>query len=352
MRPGRYEEATYRHSLCHAETEVNCPGTHAAAVAPVPGRQAGRGAAGPPHLPLHRGRRRLVSAGQADSERAVPRGNTGRTRWFTCMPRCRSRCRCSCRSTRAPSPRVGGRLVTVATLLFFGLERRCCSGTRSGSTRSDAAGHLLRLGQLLRDHRAGAGVELRQLALRHAPGEAAVRSDRRRRVVRRDHRRRAGALPGRTGRRRGQHAAGAGGAHHPGRGDRFDCQHAAPAQAGDAPSAAEPGADSRCGAPDRGEPVPPADGRPGLSRGDRDAVDGVSAEPRGRRAVRRRRHRPDAILRHVQFHAGHRQLPPAAARDRPGAAPFGIAVTVLVLPIALGFGTAIIWLVPGCGRCS
>ena len=44
-----------------------------------------------------------------------------------------------------------------------------------------SSGRVLRLGQLLRRDRAGAGLELRQLAVRHAPGEAAVRADCRRR---------------------------------------------------------------------------------------------------------------------------------------------------------------------------
>ena len=91
-----------------------------------------------------------------------------------------------------------------------------------------AAGHLLCLGELLRHHRPGAGVELRQLALRHPPGEAAVRPDRRRRVARRDDRGRPGAGAGRAGRRHGQPAAGAGAADRVGGGDRARRQPAHP----------------------------------------------------------------------------------------------------------------------------
>ena len=82
----------------------------------------------------------------------------------------------------APSRRIGARLRDH--------RRRCCSSAstcvlfwyafRLPSRSQLPARRLLRLGQLLRHHRAGAGVELRQLALRHAAGEAAVRADRRR----------------------------------------------------------------------------------------------------------------------------------------------------------------------------
>jgi hypothetical protein len=84
--------------------------------------------------------------------------------------------------------RVGLRRVTVGTLVFFALNVIWRSGRPSAPTRSATgpppgpaddrlapAGGVLRVGELLRGGGAGAGVELRQLAVRHAPGEAAVR---------------------------------------------------------------------------------------------------------------------------------------------------------------------------------
>ena len=53
---------------------------------------------------------------------------------------------------------------------------------------------------------------------------------------------------------------------------------------------------------------------------DRDAVDRVSAEPRGRSAFRRRRGCADRVLRHLQLRPGRDQLPAAAAVRRSGAA--------------------------------
>ena len=110
--------------------------------------------------------------------------------------------------------RFGARPVTIATLLFFSLNVLLFWYLVQRSMPIPApAGRLLCLGELLRRHRAGAGVELRQLALRYPPGEAAVRPDRRRRVAGRHRRRAAGPLAGRAGRRHDQPAAGPGAPH-------------------------------------------------------------------------------------------------------------------------------------------
>ena len=83
-------------------------------------------------------------------------------------------------------------------------------------SRADSApdGRVLRLGELLRSHRARARVELRELALRYTSGETTVRPDRFRRIPRRNRRRLSGPDAGRTA--RGLHELTAGtGAPHP-----------------------------------------------------------------------------------------------------------------------------------------
>ena len=121
--------------------------------------------------------------------------STGLTRSSTSMPRSRSRCRCSCRSTRGSPPGwARGRspsarwCSSAPTSLLFWYAFRFHADAMSRA-RNPAAGccpAFLRLGQLLRRDRAGAGLELRQLAVRHAAGEAAVRPGRRGSVARRD----------------------------------------------------------------------------------------------------------------------------------------------------------------------
>ena len=102
------------------------------------------------------------------------------------------------------------------------------------------------------------------------------------------------------------------------RGDRPVCEYASPA-AGRAP----PEHEHREGPPvqpdaggDRAHAVSAPDCAHGLSGGDLDAVEHVSAQRRGRSTVRRRRRRTDAVLRHLQLRAGHRQLHRAVDADR------------------------------------
>ena len=194
--------------------------------------------------------------------------------------------------------RFGARTVTVGDAGVLQPQRRRCSGTRSGLPAAFdgwLARRVLRVGQLLRRDCAGAGVELREFAVRHPAGEAAVRADRGRRVARRDRRRAPGAVPGRAGRRHGQHDARARRPHSARRRDRHRRRtaripRASASRAADGrPAASVP----RNLARDRREPVPAADGRAGVPGRDRDAVDGVPAEPRRRSALRRRRGRAD-----------------------------------------------------------
>ena len=67
---------------------------------------------------------------------------------------------------------------------------------------------VLCLGELFRRDCPGARLELRQLAVRHPAGQAAVRADRLRRLARRHRRRLPGQGPGRPARRLHQPAAG------------------------------------------------------------------------------------------------------------------------------------------------
>ena len=107
-----------------------------------------------------------------------------------------------------------------------------------------------------------------------------------------------------------------------GRRDRVDREHAHPAQGRHAPDARRAATRSamRCGR-SRRSPYLRLMAALVFLVAIVDAVDRVSAEPRGRRAVCRRRRRAHAVLRHVQLHARRDQLPAAAARHRPGAAP-------------------------------
>ena len=123
----------------------------------------------------------VVPARQANPQRPVPGRSTAPTSWSTSTSRCRSRCRWRCRSTRGSAPRRDRGRSSPA---------RCSSSASTSSAfwyavplprRAGAAGDLLRLGELLRHHRAGAGVDVRQLGVRHAAGAAAVRPDRQRR---------------------------------------------------------------------------------------------------------------------------------------------------------------------------
>ena len=112
-------------------------------------------------------------------------------------------CRSSCRSTRGAGPlRLAGGDRWHAAVLQRQRHWRFWYAFRLAPVLA-AAGHLLCVGQLLRHYRAGPGVELRELAVRHAAGEAAVRPDRLGRLARRDHRRDPGAVSRRArGRRR------------------------------------------------------------------------------------------------------------------------------------------------------
>ena len=92
---------------------------------------------------------------------------------------------CSCRSTRRSPSRVGQRA-------GHHRQPRCSSAPTSlrvlvGRSRYHrapvAGGGLLRLGELLRRHRAGAGVDVRQRRVRHPAGPAPVRRRRQRRVA-------------------------------------------------------------------------------------------------------------------------------------------------------------------------
>ena len=93
------------------------------------------------------------------------------------------------------SRRLGQRLVFTSTFLFFS----------SNVLLFWCGFHFHRVPRLAGlffvwvncyGRRAGAGVDLRQLGLRHAAGQAPVRARRRGRVLRRDHRRGAGAHAG------------------------------------------------------------------------------------------------------------------------------------------------------------
>ena len=106
------------------------------------------------------------------------------------------------------SERVGTRAVITGSLVFFGLNVLLFwwafrfHGQQPGR-------RLLRLGELLRGRRAGAGLDVRQLGVRRPAGQAAVRPDRRR-GQRRGHRRRPARPRAGAADRHGQPAAGPG----------------------------------------------------------------------------------------------------------------------------------------------
>ena len=95
------------------------------------------------------------------------------------------------------------------------------------------------------------------------------------------------------------------------------------------------------------EPVPAADGRAGLPGRDRDAVDRVSAEPGRRSALRRRRGRADRFFGTFNFALGAISFLLQLLFAGPALRRFGVAVTILVLPLSLGFGSLLILLLPG-----
>ena len=215
--------------------------------------------------------------------------------------------------------RFGSRAVTVATLVFFSSNVLLFWYVQP-RPHLDHAGRVLRLGQLFRRDRAGAGLELRQFALRHPPGQAALRADRRRRVARGDRRRLRGALPGAPRRRHGQHDDRPRRAHPDRRRDRHVRESSPPparphrpVAPGEAPVPGEPESDP-------GQPLSPVDGGDGVSHRDRHAVDGVPVELCGERLLQGERRRADAILRDVQPDRRLGRVPAATARDRPRAA--------------------------------
>ena len=154
---------------------------------------------------------------QADPQRPVPSAIRRVRARLRLRGGAARRCRCSCRSMRGSRHGSARARSTVGTLVFFSSQRllfwyafrfHADAIAVNGTLGVAPAWRFLRLGELLRRDCAGAGVELRQLAVRHAPGAAAVRADRGRRVARRSI---GGGLlarvPGRPGRRHGQHDA-------------------------------------------------------------------------------------------------------------------------------------------------
>ena len=145
--------------------------------------------------------------------------------------------------------RLGSRVMTVGTLVFFssnallfwhGFRAHPGAGTKPGSVRLPPAGHVLRVGELLRCDRAGPGVDVRQHPFRHPAGTSPVRTGRRGSVTRCRHRRTAGARPRAARRRDGQPDAGSRGADPCRRRHRGVCRSAvAPGRADDAPDATE-----------------------------------------------------------------------------------------------------------------
>src|SRR5919197_1320588 len=94
----------------------------------------------------------------------------------------------------------------VDAALFRG-ERAAVLVAVSQTPVQPAAWRLLCLGQLFRDYRARSGLELCELAVRHAAGQAVVRPHRRGRVAGRDPRRIARARARPSGWRRDQFAS-------------------------------------------------------------------------------------------------------------------------------------------------
>ena len=319
----RAERAALKHaqSLSDAETEVNCGSAHGCPVAAVLRHPTRRRPPGSPLLFIHRRRHRVLRAGPGDPERPVHPGLRALTPWSTSRRRARWSCRSSCRPTRC-SPPGSARAGHHRNAALLQPERP--GPVVRLQARADAApdGRVLRLGELLRRHRAGARVELRQLAVRHTSGEAAVRADRLRRIPRRNRRRLPGPGAGRPARRL----------------HRTCCwywrsssllativvtvanvriRRRGPACAS-ASRAPRPMQTARAIAR---QSLPPADSRHRIPDGDRDAVDRPPAQSRDVTILQQRRDGPHPVQRHLHPGAGHCQLPRAALRDEPGAAP-------------------------------
>ena len=227
--------------------------------------------------------------------------------------------------------RFGLRRVTIATLIFFSInvvlfwyafEFHADAVARPGSAAWLLPARVLRVGELLRRHRAGAGVELRQLAVRHAAGASGCSgsSGRARRWAR---------LP--PGCWRGfwsvPSAARSTCCWCSRRSSWLAAAIVALANARlPAHAAARRGRRSEHPFADTmkqiaAKPLPAADGGARVPDRHRDAVDRVSAEP----GCRSRSFGGDAdaltaILRDVQFRAGRSQFSAAAHSARPGAA--------------------------------
>jgi hypothetical protein len=181
--------------------------------------------------------------------------------------------------------------------------------------------HLLCVGELLRHHRTGPGLDVCEHGIRCAPGTAAVRADRKRCQSRCD--------PGRVPRARARAPAGhdqpAAGARpaHPAGGLCREPGLGAPADTR-----------GRLGGTDTAHVArrsPRARPRVVLSdphRGTRvrgghgDAVDAIPVQPGRRGPVRRRSRPPYSLLRDVQFLARRGGVHHSALRDRAGASAF------------------------------
>src|SRR5262245_42776266 len=232
------------------------------------------------------------------------------------------------------SARFGSRRVTVATLIFFSsnvvlfwyafrfhADAIAVKGSVAWYLPAAFYVWVLRTGNLLRRDCPGAGVDVRQPDVRHAAGAAIVRSDRCRCLARIDWRRTARGSARRGYRRHRQHDARPRRAHPRGGGHRLDRDGADPRRrtspARESPEtfrAQQPAANCR-------NAVPAADGGAGVSGGDHDPVDGVSAERGGRPEIRRRCRRLNEILWNLQLLARRGELRAAAAPGRARAAP-------------------------------
>ena len=166
-----------------------------------------------PHLPLRRPRGGRLPARQAHSQRAVPR------RIRRLQPRLRLR-RGAPGAERGPADlrpdlragRLAGGHHRLAHLLR---AERPALLVGVPVPRDRPGRRLLRLGQLFRRGRPGAGLDVRQLGVRRPPGPPALRPDRGRGQRRRHRRRAAGPRAG-PGDRHRQPAAGPGPADLPG----------------------------------------------------------------------------------------------------------------------------------------
>ena len=181
------------HSLSDAETEVNCGSAHGCPAAAVLRHPARRRPPRPPLLHLHRGRHRRRTCWPRRSATGCSSRLRRRTRWSTSCAASPLVLSLFVPAYTLLAARLGARRMTIGTLALLQPERPpVLVRLQPSPDPARLTGGLLRLGELLRRDCPGAGLELRQLAVRHAPGQAAVRADRLRRVARR-HRRR---LPG------------------------------------------------------------------------------------------------------------------------------------------------------------